>query len=303
MKIDYVLILGAGLGTRMGPVGKDLPKLLWPVFEKSLLELQVEFAKNFNPKEIFVNTHYEYEKIHNHINDKKLSVTPVHENDLLDIGGGIHNLSTRLNYEGRLLILNGDQFLFFDEVALDELFEKSLNNVVTLMGIEVDKESNYNELILKDSKLTSIEKPSDNTPSKYQTYSGVSIVNMNLLDRFEGPSKFFETVASFKSKKVEVVSPHEVEYTDFGTAKRYLDSMRDILLGEKLEMRHFLLSNLSLIKKKIRDNNCYNCNGLPFSINLTDEEILGNGSIIIESGKEGYPEDSIVYRELVSRSN
>ena len=303
MKIDYVLILGAGLGTRMGPVGKELPKLLWPVFEKSLLELQVEFSTNFKPKEIFVNTHYESEKIHEHIKKNELNITPIHEEVLLDIGGGIHNLASKLKYKGRLLILNGDQFLFFDEPALDEFFEKSLQTEVTLMGIEVLKNSGYNELIIKDEKLQDIQKSSETTPEKYLTYSGVSIVNMDLLAPIKGPSKFFDTVAKYRNGSVEVITPHEVEYSDFGTAKRYIDSMRGVLLGEKLEMRHFLLANNSLKKKKINEDNCYNCSGLPLSINLSDSIVTGNGSIVLEAGLESYPENSIVYKDLVSKTS
>jgi len=42
MQIDYCLILAAGFGTRMGKIGKKLPKVHGPDFEKSLLELQVD---------------------------------------------------------------------------------------------------------------------------------------------------------------------------------------------------------------------------------------------------------------------
>ena len=49
MKVDHVLILAAGKGTRMGKIGKVLPKVLWPIFAKNLIELQVSFAKKLAP--------------------------------------------------------------------------------------------------------------------------------------------------------------------------------------------------------------------------------------------------------------
>ena len=45
MKVDNALILAAGKGTRMGNVGKILPKVIWPIFEKTILELEVAYAK------------------------------------------------------------------------------------------------------------------------------------------------------------------------------------------------------------------------------------------------------------------
>ena len=44
MIVENALILAAGAGTRMGEIGKVLPKVLWPVFECSLLELEVLYA-------------------------------------------------------------------------------------------------------------------------------------------------------------------------------------------------------------------------------------------------------------------
>ena len=38
------LILSAGFGTRMGPIGKALPKVLWPIFEEALLGIQIEYV-------------------------------------------------------------------------------------------------------------------------------------------------------------------------------------------------------------------------------------------------------------------
>ena len=44
MQLDFAYILAAGKGTRMGEIGKVVPKPLWPIYEKSLLELQVAWC-------------------------------------------------------------------------------------------------------------------------------------------------------------------------------------------------------------------------------------------------------------------
>jgi NDP-sugar pyrophosphorylase family protein len=302
MKVDNVLILGAGLGTRMGPVGKILPKLLWPVFEKSLLELQVELAKEFSPKKIFINTHYEADKIHSHIETKNIDVEYIHEEELLDIGGGIHNLANKLNYSGKLLILNGDQFLFFDTDTRMKLLDSADEFVVSLLGLEVEFGSNYNELKCVEGLLKNIEKPSGDSKN-YLTYSGVSLINLEMLNPSSGVSKFFDTVADFKNVDVNVIKPTQLEYCDFGTAKRYLESMRRVLSLEYKEMRNFLERVNGINTLLVKDNTCYNTRGEAFSINLTSQEVLANGSIVLEAPSGSYPRNSIVFGDLISGTN
>ncbi|MEI8348106.1 MAG: NTP transferase domain-containing protein, partial [Pseudomonadota bacterium] len=56
--VPHCFIMSAGMGTRMGEIGKVLPKVLWPVFEKKILDLQVSFAGRLGFQRIFVNTHH-----------------------------------------------------------------------------------------------------------------------------------------------------------------------------------------------------------------------------------------------------
>ena len=72
MQIDYCLILAAGFGTRMGEIGKSLPKVLWPIFERSLLELQVEYAKSLGIQKIFINLHHQKDIILDYVQNKSV---------------------------------------------------------------------------------------------------------------------------------------------------------------------------------------------------------------------------------------
>ncbi len=58
MQVKNALILAAGKGTRMGEIGKRLPKVLWPIFEKSALELEVAYAKELGAENIYINSHH-----------------------------------------------------------------------------------------------------------------------------------------------------------------------------------------------------------------------------------------------------
>ena len=72
MKVDNVLILAAGAGTRMGEIGKKLPKVLWPVFEKSILELEVLYAEELGAQNIYINTYNYKEKLISFYKDSEI---------------------------------------------------------------------------------------------------------------------------------------------------------------------------------------------------------------------------------------
>ena len=74
MKINKCFILGAGEGTRMERIGKKLPKILWPIFEKTLLELQIDFAKKWGCQEFFMNVCHLHDQVEDFITEKNIKI-------------------------------------------------------------------------------------------------------------------------------------------------------------------------------------------------------------------------------------
>ena len=60
MKIKHGMILAAGLGKRMMPLTKNIPKPLIKVNEITLLENAINFLTHLGCKEIVINIHYKY---------------------------------------------------------------------------------------------------------------------------------------------------------------------------------------------------------------------------------------------------
>lgn len=245
MPIDHALILCAGMGTRMGELGKKIPKPLWPVFCKTLLELQVDYCHDLGIDSIFINTHHlsaEIEKFLS-LNLKFKNITILKEDPLLDSGGAIHNMASRgdVAYTGNVLLLNADQFLFFDNKYYDEAMNKLKEKRAVLFGIKVPKDAHYNETVLKNGDLFEIKKPEGQID--YITYSGLGILKLDNLLPVPGITKFFETVANYKKEKIGFIVPDDFEYWDFGTAEEYLNSIGNIYhkqQDEKLKVIQFL---------------------------------------------------------------
>lgn len=255
MQIDHALILCAGMGTRMGEIGKKIPKPLWPVFFKTLLELQVDYCHSLGIKRLFLNTHFLSEEIETHLksNPKFADVIMLHEDPLLDSGGAIHNMASRgdVNYTGNLLLVNADQFLFFDQKYFTDALSALENSRAALFGIKVDKSAKYNETVLENDLLKEIRKTDGSYD--YITYSGLGILKLDSLDHVAGISKFFETVANYKKERVHFVVPEKFEYWDFGTAEIYFESIQEIYHSLK-ENKHSRLMDFLQENKALEGN-------------------------------------------------
>lgn len=244
MKVKRAIILSAGFGTRMGEIGKILPKILWPVFSKSLIELQVLYLKEMGVEEIYINLHHQKDKIIKFCS--KIStfddVEFLIEDEILGVGGAIHNLASRVNYKDNLLIVNADQFCFFDSRYWEEAFEKSKLYTCSLFATQVHKKHRYNETVLcNNGYLKSISPVGNQSDQWHLTYGGFGFVNLEKLKPHTGRCDFFSHVADYKMTKIPMtVLPKDFEYWDYGTKERYYYQMQKIKDSKNSQFYSFL---------------------------------------------------------------
>ena len=258
MKVDHVLILAAGKGTRMGEIGKRIPKVIWPIFEKSLLELQVRYARKLAPKaKIYINVFNYKEKILDHIEERKDSFESVEiliEEEILDIGGAIHNLAKKTSYTGNLLILNSDQFVFIERKIIEDHLSILNNFKNVLFSYEVNSNDKYNALDVEDNCLKGIIPNSKlERDCKIQTYTGMSLINLSQLNEDGGESKFFDTVVKLDGRSY-VSELKDFNYWDFGTLSRYYRSMNDLLKCND-GFKEFLIEEKAIDKSILNTEN------------------------------------------------
>lgn len=248
MKVDAALILSAGQGTRMGKIGRELPKILWPVFGKTLLELQVLYLREMKIENIYINLSHDAEKIQNKLKNNNVfhDVTFLVEDQLLGVGGAIHNLAIQdeLKNKKNLLIINADQFCFFDEKIWNEAYLKLSNSCSSLFATWVSSKHKYNEVILKDEYLVDIIKSDESKIYDHITYGGFGYIDLNYVrdHHINGRSDFFKTVAPYGTVKVPMtILPKNLEYWDFGTKERYYYQMMRLKNAKSSEFYKFLL--------------------------------------------------------------
>jgi mannose-1-phosphate guanylyltransferase len=287
MPLDYALILSAGLGSRMGEIGKHLPKVMWPIYSKTLIQLQIDYCKDLGINRIYINVHFLADEIIKHIESiatSESSIVILHEEQLLDSGGAIHNLAKRpeINYHGSLLLVNADQFLFFN----NELFEKAARYIkeegtrAVLFGIKVNKNMHYNETVIENDMLVEIRK--NDGKLDYNTYSGLGIVNLDRLKPVDGISKFFTTVVDFKVEKTYMLVPESFEYWDFGTVDLYTKNIIKIVSDVEPASKKLLMEFFSKHEVAFNRNNKF-LNTLSNSVDLEMKGRFEQDTIIFKN--------------------
>lgn len=259
MKLDKALILSAGFGTRMGEAGVLLPKPLWPIFNKRMLDVHILRLRDQGISKIYINTHHCSDLIQNFIDEQGYDfVECLFEAEILGSGGAIHNLKKEKQLCGPLLILNADAFLFMKSEEL-EIGAKSIEErdlVAHLFSVTVEEKSNYNRLKIFNQSLVDIIAPGDSGFN--QTYSGVGIINLDKMSQGKGYSSLFESVANFRERPVGVSCPENYEYWDFGTRACFIDSHFKLLEHSGSEFLDFL-ENIGAYNKDLNFRDSYNC--------------------------------------------
>lgn len=114
-----VLLLAAGLGTRLGHLTKSTPKALANIASYPTIDYALWQLKRFELTEIFINIHYLGEQIENYLKDgssRGFKIRYSKEDPILDTGGAIKRIF-ELAPEKDLLVMNCDS-LFGPELDL-----------------------------------------------------------------------------------------------------------------------------------------------------------------------------------------
>ena len=124
-----VLILAAGLGTRLRPITDTIPKCLVSVGEKPMLEHWLTKLEKIHerPSEVFVNLFYKKELVKEFLANysTSLSIINIIEDNLLGTGGTFLNLIQKKHDED-MLVIHCDNYYDDD---LNEFLEEALTKL------------------------------------------------------------------------------------------------------------------------------------------------------------------------------
>ncbi|MEC9423444.1 MAG: nucleotidyltransferase family protein, partial [Nitrospinota bacterium] len=128
------MILAAGFGNRLKPLTNDLPKPLFPVLNRPILEHTLQFLRSHRIQEVAINLHHKPEKIINYFGDGKKFKMDLHyspEEKILGTAGGIKQLQDFFE-DGSFGVINSD---ILTDVDLNDVlkFHKENKSKLTLV--------------------------------------------------------------------------------------------------------------------------------------------------------------------------
>lgn len=106
IRFPDVMLLAAGLGTRLRPITENIPKPLVPVAGVPLIERIVSNARAEGAKRFVANAHYRADQILAHFGGL---IKVSREDDLLGTGGGVKRALPMLHSDP-ILVMNTDAF-------------------------------------------------------------------------------------------------------------------------------------------------------------------------------------------------
>ncbi len=175
-----VLILSAGLGTRLRPLTQDMPKPLVPVVDKNILEIQVERARSLGAVYLHANAHYLAEQVvaeGKHLGFEKVWEEP----EILGTAGPLKRIFNA-GYRDGLLVMNGDAYCRFD---LSEFIynAKTSGCGVALLAVEFPQVNTFR--VDAQSHLAGVAGRFGSEEGRHATFSGVSWYSDEALSRIK----------------------------------------------------------------------------------------------------------------------
>lgn len=157
------VILAGGLGSRLKPFTKAIPKSLLPIGEKSVLEIQIEHLCRYGFREIYIATNYKADYVESFIgNGYRLGVKVRFSKEKKPLGtcGPLSLIAEELNEP--FILMNGDILSTIDFQKLYD-YGNSKPSDLTVVTKEVRTPFNFGRVITQDDFIVDIQEKPDLT--------------------------------------------------------------------------------------------------------------------------------------------
>lgn len=216
------LILAAGYGERLLPYTQIIPKPLFSINSKPIIDHTIERLIKAGCSEIIINTHHLSQKIHDHIQKMTypVNVKTIFEPEILNTGGAVKNISAFMK-NSDFIVINSDILFDFD---LSEVMKNhhDSNNLASL-------------ILHKHNKFNMVEIDNNNYIKNFKSlknpyaFTGIQILSPRIFKLMPEKNKFsiiefYQNLINNDYKINSFILQGNYFWEDIGTISAYKNS-------------------------------------------------------------------------------
>ena len=237
------MILAAGRGTRLGPLGETTPKPLLEVGGRTLLDRVARRLVEAGADRLIVNVHHHADRIERHLAALELGVelSISREEEMpLETGGGVLNAAPLFRRDGTFLLHNADVISEIDFGGL--LAAQRGSGALATLAVHERETSRF--LVFDEDGLVGWENVATGKSRKVRepagkarrfAFAGIHAVDSRFLDRIEERGVFSILTPYLRlSAAGERIAPHDVtgaRWLEVGTPERLEAARRSLGTG------------------------------------------------------------------------
>lgn len=185
-RADAIILCG-GLGTRLQSIQPDLPKILTPIGDRTLLDILLCQITRAGLNRVILSLGHLSEKVIEYVDniDKpNIEIIKVIESKPLGTGGALKLASLRSNSD-HVLVINGDSYTDINPSDLLQ-FHVKYNSSLTMLVVKAVDSSRYGSVLVDSSFLVkSFQEKSTNNKDEPLVNAGMYVIDRSILSRIE----------------------------------------------------------------------------------------------------------------------
>ena len=275
------MVLGAGLGSRLDPLTRSVPKPMVPVVGKPVLGHILDHLRQIGIRDVIVNAQYLHSVLAEKIGDGSaygVNVTLAIENELCGDAGGLKRVQSFFDDGSNepFLVIGGDDLTDIDLEALVQ-FHRDRDAVATMPVKRVADTSQFGIAVVGEDGLVQRfqEKPKPEDAFSNLANTGMYVFSPEVFKHIpEG--QFYgvgnNVLPDLLTKGLRVAAMETTRYwMDVGNVAVYRQAQRDVIDG---------LVHSELPAGASRVGDCIVCAGAVVDGTIEDHTVVGHHAII-----------------------
>lgn len=235
--VSKAMIMAAGVGSRLDPLTKDVPKPLVPIANRPVMDILLERLLEISIKNVVANTHYLSEKITSRYKNNKMGINfdYVYEETLSGTAGGVKKCQYFFDEGEDFLIMSADGLSNAD--LKEAILSHKTSGTIASIGIKKiapEEIPNFGVVVTDEQGFISEfqEKPSIQEAKSDYINTGIYIFNYKIFD-YIPESTFYDfaknVFPSLLSSGIKINTfPVKAYWSDIGTIEQYIQSTKDL---------------------------------------------------------------------------